>query len=138
MTSVYELTLVEEFSAAHRLTSAMHKCARLHGHNWKVEVRVRAEELDANGMVIDFHDLRGLVRRVLEELDHTYLNDHPAFRTAPPTAENVARYLCAGLAVLLPSSRVRMSGVRVWESASAAAAYTPGESPCPSPAGGKG
>jgi len=135
---VYELTLVEEFSAAHRLTSSLHKCDRLHGHNWKVEVRVRAEALDANGMVVDFHDLRGWIRRVLEELDHTYLNDHPAFRADPPTAEHLARYLYTSLAGLLPSPAVRMGSVRVWESETAAASFTRGESSArPSPVDGK-
>lgn len=121
---MYELTVVEDFSAAHRLPSSGGKCERLHGHNWKVEVRVWADRLDEIGMAMDFHDLRGLARGVLEELDHTLLNDHPAFRTHPPTAENIARHLYKRLAGLLPAQRVRLGRVRVWESECTAASYT--------------
>ena len=120
---MYELTVVEEFSAAHRLPGSKGKCDRLHGHNWKVEVRVGADELDETGMVVDFHDLKDLLRSVLEKLDHTYLNDHPAFERDYPTAENLARHIYESMAALLVSPMIRMQRVRVWESESTAACY---------------
>ncbi len=120
---MYELTVLEDFSAAHRLPGSGGKCDRLHGHNWKVEVRIWADDLDHKGMVFDFHDLKDLVRSVLEDLDHTYLNDHPVFQQNDPTAENLARHIYESLAARLAASPIRLRKVRVWESETTAAAY---------------
>jgi 6-pyruvoyltetrahydropterin/6-carboxytetrahydropterin synthase len=120
---MYLLIVREDFSAAHRLLSTGGKCAELHGHNWKVEVQVRAEELDGSGMAIDFHDLRALTSEVVEELDHRYLNDLPAFQQQNPTAENIARHIYEALARRLETARVELDQVRVWESETTAATY---------------
>lgn len=60
----------------------------MHGHNWIITVFCRAEELDANGMVVDFTAIK---RTVLDYLDHCCLNDVLPFN---PTAENIARWVC--------------------------------------------
>lgn len=120
---MFELTVVEEFSAAHRLPGTGGKCEALHGHNWKVEVRVAASELDKAGMVMDFHELSALTRRVLAELDHSFLNDRPFFRERLPTAENLAFFVFQSLGGLLAGGRVRLVNVRVWESERTAASY---------------
>lgn len=122
---MFELTVVEEFSAAHRLPGTGGKCEALHGHNWKVEVRVGASELDKAGMVIDFHELAALTRQVLTELDHSLLNDHSFFRERLPTAENLAFFVFQSLGSRLAGSRVRLLNVRVWESERTAASYGP-------------
>ena len=78
-----------EISAAHRLElDYPSKCTRLHGHNWIVTVHCRAEELNANGMVTDFTDIKEDRARTL---DHSCLNDILPFN---PTAENIARWIC--------------------------------------------
>lgn len=122
---MFELTVVEEFSAAHRLPGTSGKCEALHGHNWKVEVRVGASELDMAGMVIDFHELTALTQQVLAELDHSFLNDHPFFLERPPTAENLALFVFQSLGGRLRGGRVRLLNVRVWESERTAASYGP-------------
>jgi len=120
---MYALTVRGDFSAAHSLPSSGSKCERLHGHNWKVDVRVWAEELDASGMVIDFHDLKAMTCEVLEELDHRLLNELPAFQQRNPTAENLAQYIYERLAERLPGGRAKLDRVRVWESETTAASY---------------
>ncbi len=77
-----------EVSAAHRLSlSYESKCSRLHGHNWIIIVECRSEELNADGMVVDFTHVKEIV---MGRLDHTCLNDELPFN---PTAENIARWV---------------------------------------------
>jgi len=128
---MYELTVIGTFSAAHRLPGTPGRCERLHGHNWKVEACVAADELDASGMVLDFHDVKAVLRGVLEDLDHCLLNDLPAFQHTLPTAENLARHIHNGLARRLGSPRVRLTRVRVWESEGTAASYSAPSRPAP-------
>ena len=128
---MYLLIVREDFSAAHRLPSTGGKCAELHGHNWKIEVQVWAEELDESGMVIDFHDLRAQTREIVEGLDHRYLNDLPAFQRQNPTAENIAQHIYEELAQRLGKGRVEMDQVRVWESETTAATYRRTLGPAP-------
>ena len=86
---MYYVTKRLEISAAHRLDlSYESKCTSMHGHNWIITVHCRAEELNADGMVVDFTDIK---RTVLGALDHRCLNDILPFN---PTAEIIARWIC--------------------------------------------
>ncbi|MBW2977541.1 6-carboxytetrahydropterin synthase QueD [Candidatus Woesearchaeota archaeon] len=78
------------FSAAHHLPGYNGACANVHGHNYFVEVCVRAEELDEQGMVIDFKELGDIVKEeAISQLDHTDLNEI----MEQPTAENIAKWI---------------------------------------------
>ena len=86
---MYYVKKTMEISAAHRLTLDYEStCTQLHGHNWMVTVFCKAEELDANGMVVDFTVIK---RQVKQQLDHQVLNDVLPFN---PTAENIAKWIC--------------------------------------------
>lgn len=77
-----------EISACHSLELDYEsKCTRTHGHNWIIIVYCRSEKLDRNGMVIDFSEIKRLVK---EPLDHRILNEVLPFN---PTAENLAKWV---------------------------------------------
>jgi len=111
----FTLKTLLDFAAAHRLHGYDGDCARLHGHNWKVEVMVEGEQLDEVGMVIDFKEIKRHAKAVVAELDHTYLNDHPAFQDHNPTAEHIAAFLFERLAKRIDTPQRRVSAVTVWE-----------------------
>jgi 6-pyruvoyltetrahydropterin/6-carboxytetrahydropterin synthase len=115
---MYEVTVIREFSAAHRVEDYPGNCERLHGHNWKVEVTASRSRLDSLGMVVDFRKLKEVTDRALVPLDHTYLNDVPPFDGINPTAENIARYLLDAVSKEIPVTRVR-----VFESETSFATY---------------
>lgn len=78
-----------EIAGAHKLKlNYESKCSNIHGHNWIVTIHCKSEELDANGMVIDFTHIKKMVH---DKFDHKFLNEIVNFN---PTAENIARYIC--------------------------------------------
>lgn len=120
---MFELTIMAEFEAAHNLRNYQGKCNRLHGHNWKVEVTVRGYELDELGMIIDFTVLKAEVSRIINELDHYYLNELSMFQKQNPTAEHIAKYIYESLVEPLKKHSVTLYEVKIWESPRSAVAY---------------
>lgn len=119
---MYYLRVEDDFASAHQLREYKGKCENLHGHNWRVLLRVKGERLDATGMLMDFGDLKKLLKRTLDHLDHKFLNEIPPFDTANPTSENIAAFLYEAIARELPDT-VRVHDVTVWESEKCAAIY---------------
>jgi 6-pyruvoyltetrahydropterin/6-carboxytetrahydropterin synthase len=120
---MYELKIVTSFSAAHRLENFYGKCEALHGHNWKVEVFLKGDKLDEAGLLQDFAVVKGRTRELLEEVDHKYLNELPAFSQQNPSSENLAFFLYERLSAVLNRDGVRVSRVNVWESDTSCASY---------------
>lgn len=98
------MDLFKEFSfeAAHRLprVPAGHKCGRLHGHSFKVEVHVRGPVGAETGWVLDFADIKSAVAPIIERLDHHYLNEVEGLEN--PTSEILARWLWRRVRPQLP------------------------------------
>lgn len=109
------------FDAAHRLDKLPpdHKCHRLHGHTYKVEIMVKGE-LDAIGMVINYDDLARIWEPVNLLLDHRYLNEIPGLEN--PTTEHLVKFIY-DLLVDLPPFKDKALCLRVFESATTYAQY---------------
>lgn len=120
---MYKLTIRTSFAAAHNLINYQGDCENLHGHNWKVDVAVTARELDKAGLGIDFKVLKRESGAVINELDHKYLNENPAFRDISPSSEHISRYLYHRLAERLDDGNIKIESVTVWESDNASACY---------------
>jgi 6-pyruvoyltetrahydropterin/6-carboxytetrahydropterin synthase len=91
------------FEAAHRLPNvpAGHKCARLHGHSFRVELYVRGPVDPATGWVMDFADIKAAFQPLYDQLDHNYLNEIEGL--ANPTSELLARWIWRRLRPALPA-----------------------------------
>ncbi|HLF15356.1 MAG TPA: 6-carboxytetrahydropterin synthase QueD, partial [Bacteroidota bacterium] len=121
--AMFEVTKRAAFSAAHFLRGYDGPCARLHGHNWTVEVVLRAEKVDSMGMVVDFMDLGKVLSDLLEVVDHRNLNEMSPFTEVNPTSENLAAWFHQELTRRLASYGVKPHLVRIWELPDCSAAY---------------
>ena len=94
MSSFYEVMIERNFSSAHQLRGYKGKCENLHGHNYKIEIYARGEELNNIGLLIDFVDLKAAADEIVKYLDHRNINELPPFdEELNPSAENLARYI---------------------------------------------
>jgi 6-pyruvoyltetrahydropterin/6-carboxytetrahydropterin synthase len=123
---MYELTVQRGFSAAHHLRDYEGACARMHGHNYRVEITVAGPQPLQNGMLLDFGELKTLCDAVLDEMDHQCLNDLPQFQSPNVTAENIASYVYHAIAEKLPFAGIKMARVRLWESDLSSVTYWEG------------
>ena len=123
---MFEVTIEESFAAGHALRNYRGKCENVHGHNYRVQITVQGEQLDANGLLVDFIEVKRLMTRVVDYLDHRFINDLPPFTELNPSAENIAKYfydeMHGGLRNTVPA---RISEVRVWETDTSIAVYRP-------------
>lgn len=107
------------FEAAHRLPNVPpdHKCARLHGHSFHVEIYVSGPIDPHVGWVMDFGDVKKAFKPILDQLDHYYLNDIEGLEN--PTSESVARWIWKRLKPDLPL----LSAVKIRETCTSGCIY---------------
>jgi len=102
--SAHAVTLWKEFrfEAAHRLPNMPpeHKCARLHGHSFHLEIHLTGTVDRHTGMLVDYADIKSSFKPLEDQLDHHYLNDVPGLEN--PTSENIVRWIWDRLKPELP------------------------------------
>ena len=115
------------FSAAHQVRLSETQCEAMHGHNYRVLVHAEAQELDRTSYVLDFAELKKAAVDLCSRFDHQNINQVEPFREGErnPTAEELARFLCEGLARRFDDGRVRISKVEVFETDNNRAEYCP-------------
>ena len=121
---MFEVTVEDEFSAAHFLKLYDGSWEPRHGHNWKVAVTARSEGLDSIGVVVDFEKLKPALKKVLAEFSEISFNDHPDFKNKMNTStENIAKIIYDRLSRSLGGAKI--TRVTVWETHDAQASYIP-------------
>ena len=124
---MFEISAEYSFAAGHALRGYKGKCENVHGHNYKVQVTVEGERLNSIGLLMDFVDLRAAIKTLVDRLDHRFLNDLPPFDMLNPSAENLAKYFYDGLEPQVRAQGNRVSGVKVWETDTTSATFTPSD-----------
>jgi len=119
---MYILKIKEEFCAAHAVC-CNNEMEPLHGHNWQVELKVYGDELNQFGMLIDFYDLKNILKNVLSELDHQNLCCLPIFKET--TTENIAKWIYEKLKMHLKN--IKIFEVTVWETDDCSVTYKENE-----------
>jgi 6-pyruvoyltetrahydropterin/6-carboxytetrahydropterin synthase len=126
---MFEVSVEQTFAAGHALRGYRGKCENVHGHNYRVRVTVEGEQLNSIGLLVDFVEVKRLMKAVIEHLDHQFINDLPPFDQWNPSAENMARYfyeeIAKGLATGDAEVPVRVAEVKVWETDTSIATYRP-------------
>ena len=114
-----ELVKEYRFEAAHKLPNvpAGHKCHRLHGHSFKIELVIVGPVNDKTGWFIDYGDLDVAWDPLYQVLDHNYLNEVPGLEN--PTSEHLARWVFDRLKKTLPA----LSAITVFETCDARCTY---------------
>ena len=123
---MYEVSIERHIDAAHYLREYQGKCEALHGHRYRIIVKVTASEVNEIGLAYDFTVLKRHLDDILERFDHTCLNDVPPFDKINPSSENIASTIYNELAARLAGGPASLSGVEVWESPDSWVSYRPG------------
>lgn len=124
---MFEVAVEQDFASAHALRNYKGRCENVHGHNWKVRVVIAGEKLDETGMLVDFLDVKDLMAGIIDTIDHQFLNEIPPFDVVNPSAENIAEYFYTRMAEGLRATpvAVRVTEVKIWETAIQSATYRP-------------
>ena len=118
---MWELAIKGQIASAHYLRGYEGKCKNLHGHTWKIELFLQNDKLNSVGLVEDLSALRMKFTEFLKQIDHTNLNEHPAFLQVNPSVENISRFIYQEFQKQV--SPLKITKVQVWESDTASAIY---------------
>jgi|SRR5205085_2601638 len=126
MVGMFEVTVERTFAAGHYLREYKGKCENPHGHNYKVQITLQGRELDRAGLLLDFKDLKDVMKRTIERLDHQMINELEPFTRVNPSAENLAKYFYEQTRDdlhKLTNGRVSVKDVTVYETDTTTATY---------------
>lgn len=112
------------FDAAHFLRDYEGKCARLHGHTYRLQATARGEELSPQGILLDLASFKEICQQAVGAFDHQTINAIPPFDRLNPTAENLAAHLFCLLKPRVEKEGLKLAKVTVWESPTSGASYS--------------
>jgi 6-pyruvoyltetrahydropterin/6-carboxytetrahydropterin synthase len=120
------ITRKENFSASHQLCNPdlspeknielFEKCHNIHGHNYSIEVTVAGEITPESGYVMDFKELKSIIREeIIHKVDHKHLNDLEMFTETILTAENMVKIFWNILEKKIQSKNVKLDSIKLFE-----------------------
>lgn len=115
----FKITVSDEFCAAMQL-NVTGPCSKLHGHTYLVSAIFFAKDLNEAGIAGDYHMLQKQLKLILENIDHSLLNEHPWFYELPPSSENIAYVIFKKLS---PNCDLKLISVQVQESKNCVVSY---------------
>jgi 6-pyruvoyltetrahydropterin/6-carboxytetrahydropterin synthase len=124
---MYEVTVEDTFAAGHYLRNYKGKCENPHGHNYKIRVTLAGAELDKAGLLLDFKDLKDVMKHAIDRLDHQMINDIEPFTVLNPSAENLAKYFYDETSkhlAAVTNGRVKVKDATVFETDVTTATYS--------------
>ncbi|MGV6813723.1 MAG: 6-pyruvoyl trahydropterin synthase family protein [Phycisphaerales bacterium] len=122
----FHIQVTHEFCAAHSII-LLGKPEPIHGHNFRVTVTIAGSQLDAEGLLCDFHLVEHTLTQICQPFTNTNLNDIPPFDQLNPTAEHLAKHIADQLAAKLDDTlapRARVYSVSITEAPNCLATYT--------------
>jgi 6-pyruvoyltetrahydropterin/6-carboxytetrahydropterin synthase len=122
-TPLFEVAYETTFCATHVLHEGGRPIEPQHGHDWRVEVVAKGEELDRLGVVVDFEHLKAAVHEVCRRFHYGDITSHPDFAGQSPSAEAVARYFFHEVQKAMGREGEHLVRVRVWEAPGCSATY---------------
>jgi 6-pyruvoyltetrahydropterin/6-carboxytetrahydropterin synthase len=123
---MFEITVQDTFSSGHYLRDYYGKCENPHGHNYRVLVTLIGEQLEPNGLLLDFKLLKSILQPTIKYLDHLMINDLEPFTAVNPSAENIAKYFfdrVSSQLLEMTAGRVRVKDCTIWETDTSYARY---------------
>jgi 6-pyruvoyltetrahydropterin/6-carboxytetrahydropterin synthase len=125
---MHEIIVEKYIDSAHYLREYKGKCEEMHGHRYRIVVRIAAEKLNDIGLAYDFTDIKRHLNDILARYDHTCLNDITPFDKINPSAENIAATIFEELKGRLAEEPVTLTCVEAWETPHQGVCYRPGSS----------
>ena len=122
---MYQISVEDHFDSAHALRGYRGKCEALHGHRFRVVVKIKASSLNDIGIAYDFAELKQHLGGIIAGFDHTNLNEVSPFDKINPSSENIASTIYQKLQSRLAGEPVSLTCVEVWESPVTHVVYTP-------------
>lgn len=123
---MYYLTIEDHISSAHQLREYKGKCENLHGHNWRIILTVKGEKLNNIGLLIDFHEMKDMLKNTLKHLDHTNINELEYFKKHNPSSEKMAQYIFKAISselISLNYNNIKVDSITVYESETCRCTY---------------
>ena len=123
---MFEITVEAHFSSGHYLRNYHGRCENPHGHNYRACVTLAGEELEENGLLLDFKQLKKIIQPIVDSLDHQMINEIPPFTDLNPSAENLARYFFDEIedrVVKTTARRVTVKRCTIYETDRSSATY---------------
>lgn len=103
------------FEAAHNLREYYGKPEPLHGHSWKVEVKIQSDKLDQEDISVDYVKVKKNLEKLAGKLDYRYINEVPPFNKINPSSENIAKWFYDHLNKKKLLGKAKIQEVILWE-----------------------